>query len=477
MNLHVRIAWSVGLSLAILSPGRTTVAAPAASAKETGITVLARGPVHEAFAQPANTNPQPPPVVPQKPLAPIPEEPPDQKPKGKDVQWIPGYWAWDTEKNEFLWVSGVWRATPPERRWVPGYWSKADSGYRWVSGFWASAQKTELPYLSTPPASFDNGPSSPAPDNDSTYVPGCWIFRDYQYYWRPGFWNPCYAGWVWNPSCYSWTPGGYVFVGGYWDYCLENRGLLFAPVCFGQSLWTTPGWCYTPSCVVNCSGLFDSLFFAPGCSCYCFGNYYSPFFRACGFRPWCVQGPRCFDPLFGYCGWINRANPLWAQGLCHTFHDRFRGTAPAPALTLAAQASGVNLVTPLNHLGAGVPLVHVAPSQLSVQRTAAIQLQQQSTARLRTEASITVSAAPSGRSLAAAVLGTLPLLGGTTSFRTDPVRVMPSQVVPRLPSFVPSYMPHTYSSRPAMSTFGGSRSGPSFSGSLPGGGRSMGGHR
>lgn len=32
--------------------------------------------------------------------------PPDQKPEGDDVAWIPGYWAWDDERNDFLWVSG-----------------------------------------------------------------------------------------------------------------------------------------------------------------------------------------------------------------------------------------------------------------------------------------------------------------------------------------------------------------------------------
>ena len=43
--------------------------------------MLARGPVHEAFAQPFQANPQPGPVVPKRPPDPIPEEPPDQKPQ------------------------------------------------------------------------------------------------------------------------------------------------------------------------------------------------------------------------------------------------------------------------------------------------------------------------------------------------------------------------------------------------------------
>src|SRR5438128_1701727 len=79
------------------------------AAAQTDIEVQARGPVHEAFAQPLNQNPKPTAAVPKKPPEPIPEEPPTQKPQGNHVQWIPGYWAWDSDKQDFLWVSGTWR--------------------------------------------------------------------------------------------------------------------------------------------------------------------------------------------------------------------------------------------------------------------------------------------------------------------------------------------------------------------------------
>ena len=36
--------------------------------------------------------------------------------------------------------------------------------------------------------------------------------------------------WVWVPARYIWTPGGCVFVVGYWVHPLERCGLLFAPV-------------------------------------------------------------------------------------------------------------------------------------------------------------------------------------------------------------------------------------------------------
>ena len=70
-----------------------------------GVEVLARGPIHEAFATlTAEAVPTKP--VPRQPPAPIEEMPPEQKPDGK-VIWLGGYWAWDEDRNDFLWVSGL----------------------------------------------------------------------------------------------------------------------------------------------------------------------------------------------------------------------------------------------------------------------------------------------------------------------------------------------------------------------------------
>src|SRR5207245_2414464 len=99
-----------------------------------GIEVQTRGPVHEAFAQPADSGP--PPDAPQQPPDPIPEQPPAERPDGENVQWIPGYWAWDAEQNRFLWVSGTYRDAPPGRQFVPGYWTQDGLAWRWVPGFW-----------------------------------------------------------------------------------------------------------------------------------------------------------------------------------------------------------------------------------------------------------------------------------------------------------------------------------------------------
>src|SRR5205807_4620087 len=67
-----------------------------------GVEVMARGPVHEAFAEPTNTRPEPSPVIPKQPPDPVEELPPEQKPEGNNVQWISGYWAWDDATSDFL---------------------------------------------------------------------------------------------------------------------------------------------------------------------------------------------------------------------------------------------------------------------------------------------------------------------------------------------------------------------------------------
>src|SRR5262249_52756637 len=98
------------------------VAQPPPPAPETGVEVLPRGPVHEAYAEAVDPQATPTPVVPKPPPEPIREVPPDQKPAGDNVIWVPGYWDWDGERNDYVWVSGFWRVPPPGRVWVPGTW-------------------------------------------------------------------------------------------------------------------------------------------------------------------------------------------------------------------------------------------------------------------------------------------------------------------------------------------------------------------
>ena len=144
--------WSLVVVVMAMVTGFGPAKAFSAPETEQGVQVLTRGPVHEAFAETVIFNPEPGIVVTKAPPEAIDELPPDQKPEGDNVAWIPGYWAWDDEAGDFLWVSGIWRDLPPDRQWVPGYWVRSGQGYQWTSGYWADAQASEVEYLPEPPA-------------------------------------------------------------------------------------------------------------------------------------------------------------------------------------------------------------------------------------------------------------------------------------------------------------------------------------
>ena len=225
-----------------------------------GIEVLTRGPVHEAFAETVTFDPEPGVVVPKAAPDAIEELPPEQKPEGANVAWIPGYWAWDDERSDFLWVSGIWRALPPGRQWVPGYWGHSGRGAQWTSGYWADAQASEIEYLPEPPQTVEAGPNIAAPSANHTWLPGSWVWHQNRYAWRPGFWALAQPNWVWIPAHYVWAPRGYVFVDGYWDYSVARRGVLFAPVYFSANTYSRRGFSYSPSMVIN-PGVFTSHLF------------------------------------------------------------------------------------------------------------------------------------------------------------------------------------------------------------------------
>jgi hypothetical protein len=340
-----RLHFLVGLGLIVLGVGRgqSVVARqdqepPPAPAPEQppGAEVLTTGPMHEAFAQPVVFDPKPGPVIPKAPPAPVPEMPPEQKPQGDNVQWIPGYWGWDPGRTDFVWVSGFWRAVPPGRQWNPGYWTQVEGGYQWVPGAWISTDQAQLQYLPSPPASLEVGPSAPPPTDDVAWVPGTWMWQDGQYAWRPGFWAPVQPNWMWMPAHYVWTPNGYLFSNGYWDYPLSQRGQLFAPVYFGQPVYTQPGFQYTPTVGLLAGGLLTSLFVSPMYHQYYFGNYYGANYFQSGIYPWYAfhQSRYGYDPVYSYYNVINsRTDPQWSQRLYRDYRYRLDNPEARPART------------------------------------------------------------------------------------------------------------------------------------------------
>ena len=311
------------------------------SAVEAGVEVLTRGPVHEAFAGTITFDPEPGVVVMRPAPEPIEELPPEQKPTGDNVAWIPGYWAWDDERDDFLWVSGVWRSLPPGRQWVSGYWATSAQKSQWTSGYWADAQATEVEYLPEPPETVEAGPNVEAPSADHTWLPGVWVWQQNRYAWRPGYWATAQPNWVWNPPHYQWAPRGYVFVDGYYDYPVAQRGVLYAPVHFDPSVYSQRGYSFSPRTVINPAVFAQHLFLRPSYGHYYFGDYYGSNYATNGYSPWFsfANSRMGYDPFYAYQHWTHRNEPQWSQQVATDFAYRQDNDDARPARTWADQTA------------------------------------------------------------------------------------------------------------------------------------------
>lgn len=276
--------------------------------------VLTSGPVNEAFAQPVNLENQAGLTVPTAPPADIEEIPPPERPAGDQFVWVPGYWAWDSDRNGYIWVSGCWRAAPPNMYWMPGYWTQTVGGWRWVPGLWVPVDNREIEYLPAPPALTHVEPPGPAPLPDTIWVPPCWYWQQGQYIYRAGYWIVPQPNWVWVPSHYVRTPRGYVFARGYWDYTLHRRGVLFAPLYFPRHIHRRSRLSYRLSIAVDIGNLEFILFTRPRYSHYYFGDYYDSAYRRTGIFPWfeSKQRHRWYDPIYRHARWRHhKKKPLW----------------------------------------------------------------------------------------------------------------------------------------------------------------------
>src|SRR6185369_3998909 len=108
----------------------------------------------------------------------------------------------------------------------------------------------------------------------SYWVPGAWIAGPNEFHWQPGHWSPAQPDWVWVPQHYAWTPGGCLYVAGYWDYPLPSRGTLFAPVYFTAPVYQQPAYVFSPMYVVDVVPLLVNLWIRPAYGHYYFGDFY-----------------------------------------------------------------------------------------------------------------------------------------------------------------------------------------------------------
>lgn len=316
-----------------------TLAAQAQYREEAGMEVLTRGPVHEAFAGASRDGVIGSEVIARAPYETIIELPPEHRPEGNHVAWIPGYWSWDDERSDYLWVSGVWRDVPPGRQWVPGYWATVRGGSQWVSGFWGNISQTEVVYLPPPPATLETGPNTP-PSPGNQWMPGCWVWQQTRYDWQPGYWVTQQADWVWCPPQYTWTPRGYVYVQGYWDYDIARRGVNFAPVYYSQPVYRRQGYAYSPNIIIDIGAIALSLFVQSRSSHYYFGDYYDQRYEQRGFRPWYAQRNDYsgVDPIYAHYRYGRlQNNPQWDSYIEDRYRYRRDHIEARPAQTLNLQ--------------------------------------------------------------------------------------------------------------------------------------------
>jgi hypothetical protein len=365
------------LAFSTMAGMRQAIAAQATSATgQVGMEVLTRGPVHEAFAETITFDPQAGMLAPKAPPAAIEEVPPLQRPEGKNVSWIPGYWGWDDERNDFLWISGIWRALPPGRQWEPGYWAQSRQGIQWTSGYWADASATDIQYLPAPPATIEQGPSIAAPSPDQSWLPGCWVWLQNRYAWRPGYWALGNQDWDWVPDHYVWTPSGYVFVDGYYDYSVPRRGIVFAPVYFVSGSRNGGGLMYSPSIVINADVFASHLFLRSGYGHYYFGDYYGANYANAGFSPWFSyqSSRRGYDPIYANQRWQHRQDGDWEHRTATNFNE-FRDHADTrpPHTWLAQQALETNTsASNKNRIPVATPLDELARRKVGGQRIQAV---------------------------------------------------------------------------------------------------------
>ncbi len=277
---------SLAILAALFLQSETISAAYGSGVIVEGMEVQAQGQIHEAFADVSMNKVQPLTFIPHSVPEPINEIPPDVRPEGEWIEWIPGYWSWDESQDDFIWISGVWRDIPPDRKWNSGYWMAIDGGYQYIPGYWAPYEQFETEYLPPPPEPLNENPSSPSFSSDDEWMKGSWVWNYNHYVWQSGYWYEHSPDMVWVASHYVRTPRGYIFVSGYWDYHLTRRGVMYAPIYYTRPIYRSHDYFYTPRITLDFDSVFLSLFVRRGGHHYYFGNYHHVRHVKRGFYPW-----------------------------------------------------------------------------------------------------------------------------------------------------------------------------------------------
>jgi len=154
---------------------------------------------------------------------------------------------------------------------------------------------------------------------------------------------------------------GYVFEAGHWDYALERRGVLFAPIYLPRSVYAREGLSYSPTITIDLGVLRANLFTYPRYGHYYFGDYYDDAYRSSGIYPQFESESRhtWYDPIYTYDRWhYSRTDTRWEERRRQEYDHRRSDLSLRPARTYRemeiqvarmpeAQRSNVELARPL----------------------------------------------------------------------------------------------------------------------------------
>jgi hypothetical protein len=311
------------------------------------VEILARGPVHEAYAAAgAGLNFSGNRVVHAAPPAPLVEIPPGLGTSPTQV-WIPGYWELDTEDNTWIWVSGCWREPPIGFGWLPGYWAQVRANqWRRVSGLWwrGDGDSFMLQYTPAPPQAGPATGSGPPrldprdPKNKGLFFsPGGWDWNGNRYGWRPGRLERLAENLIWQEQRQTWTPAGFLPCEDHIDHRLNHRGVAYAPLrpvvkpgapapnpvaeqtveaVQPAGVWNTNAW-------LECSWR-DRL------GNYYIGDYYNPIWAKNGFVPARDARRRHGDPWLQSIEELAGADDATLRALNARHNERARGREQPP---------------------------------------------------------------------------------------------------------------------------------------------------
>jgi hypothetical protein len=166
------------------------------------------------------------------------------------------------------------------------------------------------------------------------------------------------------PAHYVWTPRGHIFVSGYWDYPVQRRGIVFAPVYFESSYYARRGYVYSPSIVISLGVFTDHLFLRPSYSHYYFGDYYAPSYHQGGYYASFSfhSHHHGYDPFYSRQRWTHRRDRDWERRTETSYHYRRDHEAARPPRTYAAQSriSVSGSATERSQMTVAAPIAQVA---------------------------------------------------------------------------------------------------------------------